>query len=144
MEQYHNGVRISHNLLLALVFLISCARAQTITIVNATVIDVTNGRTAPGTTVTIHGNRIASVAPGNKAGRQAGQIVDATGEYLIPGLWDMHTHVYFDNTSADGTDLILPLFLAYGVTGIRDMGSDLDLILRARKKSPHTGCSARA
>jgi len=125
-------VRISHNLLLALVFLISCARAQTIAIVNATVIDVANGKTQPGTTVVINGNRIASVTHARKP--KAGRIVDATGEYLIPGLWDMHTHVYFDNTSADGTDLILPLFLAYGVTGIRDMGSDLDLILRAREE----------
>ena len=50
---------------------------------------------------------------------QQTQIVDASGEYLIPGLWDMHTHIYFDSTAADGTDLILPLFLANGITGVR-------------------------
>jgi hypothetical protein len=42
------------------------------------------------------------------------------------------THVYFDGTAADGTDLILPLFLANGITGVRDMGSDLDPVLHAR------------
>ena len=45
----------------------------------------------------------------------------------------MHTHVYFDKTAGDGSDLILPLFLAFGVTGIRDMGSNLDSILKARE-----------
>ncbi len=43
-------------------------------------------------------------------------------------------HVYFDKTAADGTDLILPLFLANGVTGIRDMGSELDRVLHAREE----------
>jgi hypothetical protein len=44
----------------------------------------------------------------------------------------MHTHVYFDSTAADGTDIVLPLFLANGITGIRDMGSALDPVLHAR------------
>jgi imidazolonepropionase-like amidohydrolase len=44
----------------------------------------------------------------------------------------MHTHVYFDNTAGDGSDLILPLFIANGITGIRDMGSILDQVLSAR------------
>ncbi len=65
---------------------------------------------------------------------KAGQIVDGTGEFLIPGLWDMHTHVYFDSTAADGTDLVLPLFLANGITGVRDMGSKLDDVLEARDR----------
>ncbi len=127
-------MRILHHLTLAFLLLISSAKAQTITIVNATVIDVANGKIEPATTIAIQGNRIASITHGANSVSQAGQIVDAKGGYLIPGLWDMHTHVYFDNTSADGTDLVLPLFLAFGVTGIRDMGSDLDSILHAREE----------
>jgi imidazolonepropionase-like amidohydrolase len=51
----------------------------------------------------------------------------------------MHTHVYFDSTAADGTDLVLPLFLANGITGIRDMGSKLDQVLEARDQiNAHT------
>jgi imidazolonepropionase-like amidohydrolase len=46
----------------------------------------------------------------------------------------MHTHVYFDSTAADGTDLVLPLFLANGITGIRDMGSKLDQVIEARDR----------
>jgi imidazolonepropionase-like amidohydrolase len=127
-------VRILHHLFFSLVLLISCGKAQTIAIVNATLIDVTNGKTQPGTTVVIKGNRIASVTHAARPNLHAPQIIDAKGEYVIPGLWDMHTHVYFDNTSSDGTDLILPLFLAFGVTGIRDMGSELDPILHAREE----------
>ena len=44
----------------------------------------------------------------------------------------MHTHVYFDSTAGDGSDLVLPLFLANGITGVRDMGSALDPVLHAR------------
>jgi imidazolonepropionase-like amidohydrolase len=132
--KYHSDVRILESLFCALALLTACVNAQTITIVNAKLVDVSNGRIEPETTVVIEGNRIASVTHTAKASPKAGRIIDAKGEYLIPGLWDMHTHVYFDNTSADGTDLILPLFLAYGVTGIRDMGSELDPILHAREE----------
>jgi imidazolonepropionase-like amidohydrolase len=105
--------------------------AQTLTLLHVTVIDTVTGRTRPNSTVVIRGNRIVRV--GRSLHPQApARTVDAHGEYLIPGLWDMHTHVYFDNTAADGTDLVLPLFLANGITGVRDMGSQLDPVLQAR------------
>jgi imidazolonepropionase-like amidohydrolase len=125
-------VRILKKLALALTLLTLGATAQTLTITHVTVIDMVTGRTQPDTTVVIDGNRIAGVAPSSKCKPQPGQTVDARGEYLIPGLWDMHTHVYFDSTAGDGTDLVLPLFLANGITGVRDMGSQLDAVLEAR------------
>jgi imidazolonepropionase-like amidohydrolase len=118
--------------LLALSLIPICAEAQTITVTHATVIDTVTGKTLPDTTVVIKGNRIASVASSTRLNAEAGQVINAKGKFLIPGLWDMHTHVYFDRTATDGTDLILPLFLANGITGIRDMGSDLDSVLHAR------------
>jgi imidazolonepropionase-like amidohydrolase len=51
---------------------------------------------------------------------------DARGKFLIPGLWDMHTHVA--GISADpawSKNVLLPLLVANGITGIRDMGGDL-------------------
>jgi imidazolonepropionase-like amidohydrolase len=108
------------------------AQAQTLTITHAKVINTVDGKIQSDTTVIIDGNRITGVARSAKHKPKAGQVIDAHGEYLIPGLWDMHTHVYFDSTAADGTDLVLPLFLANGVTGIRDMGSALDPVLQAR------------
>jgi imidazolonepropionase-like amidohydrolase len=116
----------------ALILLSASAYAQTLAITHVTLIDVSNGATTPDSTVVIDGNRIVSVAPSASTSPKAAQVVDARGNYLIPGLWDMHTHVYFDSTAADGTDLILPLFLANGITGIRDMGSVLDPVLHAR------------
>jgi len=107
-------------------------RAQQLTFVHANVVDVATGAIRPDQTVVVQGPRIVRVAPTGRAAPPAGRVVDATGQYLLPGLWDMHTHVYFDGTARAGTSLILPLLLANGITGIRDMGSQLDSIVRAR------------
>ena len=106
--------------------------AQTLTITHATVVNTVTGALQPDTTVTIEGNRIQQVVPSKSAGAPKGTVVDAHGQYLIPGLWDMHTHVFFGSTAKDGDDLILPLLLANGITGVRDMGSALDPVLHAR------------
>jgi imidazolonepropionase-like amidohydrolase len=108
------------------------AQAQQLTLMHANVVDVVSGTVHPNQMLVIKGNRIIQVGPFTKVRPQVGRVVDATGQYLIPGLWDMHTHLYFDGTANAGTDLILPLLVANGVTGIRDMGSELDSILRAR------------
>ncbi|MET4075599.1 amidohydrolase family protein [Hymenobacter sp. UYCo722] len=125
-------IRFSQRLCIALLLTSGAARAQQLTIVHANVVDVATGNIRPDMTVVIAGKRIVRVSPSARVNPKVGKVVDATGQYLIPGLWDMHTHVYFDGTAAAGTDLILPLFLANGITGIRDMGSELDSILKAR------------
>src|SRR5580698_761407 len=121
-----------YNLFLAFTVLSVTANAPTLIITHATVIDTVTGKAQPNTTVVIDKNRITGVIASSKANLKSGRVIDAKGQYLIPGLWDMHTHVYFDSTAADGTDLVLPLFLANGITGIRDMGSALDPVLHAR------------
>ncbi len=112
----------------------SFAAAQALTITHVNLIDVTDGTVRSDTTVTVDGNRVVNVGPSTAIHPKRGLVVEGTGKFLIPGLWDMHTHVYFDSTAADGTDLVLPLFLANGVTGVRDMGSELDPILHAREE----------
>ena len=107
------------------------ASAQTLTITHATVVDVTNGQLHPESTVVLDGNRIRSISTSPSA-PVLGKVVDAHGRYLIPGLWDMHTHIFFDRTANDGDDIILPMFVAFGITGIRDMGSALDPVLASR------------
>src|SRR5262245_19800970 len=106
--------------------------AQGLTITNATVIDVSTGALRRGTTIVVDGNRIASVEPFSASARPNGRVVDAKGMYVIPGLWDMHTHAYFGWPRDFGDSYVLPLFIANGITGIRDMGSDLDAVLHAR------------
>ncbi|HZD46190.1 MAG TPA: amidohydrolase family protein, partial [Acidobacteriaceae bacterium] len=121
-------------LLLPFFLLALCANGQTLSITHARVIDTITGQIRPDTTVVIDGNRIARVDPSSRSVPKTAKIINAHGQYLIPGLWDMHTHVYFDRTAADGDDLILPLFIANGITGIRDMGSELDAVLNARDR----------
>ncbi len=60
--------------------------------------------------------------------------MDATGQYLIPGLWDMHVHSVFGDWFPGGRDIILPLFIADGVTGVRDMGGELPVLMAWRKE----------
>ncbi len=98
-------------------------RALAITRVN--VVNVIDGRIVPNSTVTIRGTTIASVAQNSAPPRDA-QIVDGRGKFVIPGLWDMHAHMEMTGESS------LQLYVANGVTGIRDMGSALDLILKLR------------
>jgi len=60
---------------------------------------------------------------------------DARGKFLIPGLWDMHTHVA--GISADpawSKNVLLPLLVANGITGIRDMGGDLRALQQWRRE----------
>ena len=117
-------------LLLACLVTARAGEAQILRIVNATVVDVATGELHRGSTIVVQGNRITSVGAATTA--TAGQVVDATGFYVIPGLWDMHTHAFFGDRTPESRDLILPSFIANGVTGIRDMGSALEPVLRAR------------
>jgi len=55
-------------------------------------------------------------------------VVDGRGKYLIPGLWDMHVHTVFGDWLPRDERVVLPLFVANGVTGVRDMGGDLDVL----------------
>lgn len=82
--------------------------------VGVTVIDVSNGRALPNRTVLAREGRIRAVGPADQIELPANCTnVEGRGRYLIPGLWDMHTHWYEPPS--------VPLFIANGVTGIRMM-----------------------
>jgi imidazolonepropionase-like amidohydrolase len=100
-------------------------QTQPLAITRVNVIDVVDGRIVPNSTVTIRGNTIAGVVQ-NGAPPAGAQVVDGQGRFLIPGLWDMHAHMEATGESS------LQLYVANGVTGIRDMGSALDFILNLR------------
>jgi imidazolonepropionase-like amidohydrolase len=104
------------------------ARTFSTAIAHVTVIDVVSGRRIPDQTVLIAGNRIVSVNPATKPLSKSAHIIDGRGKFLIPGLWDMHVHL-FGNVLRVGTDkhdIYFPLLLANGVTGVRDMWTDLE------------------
>lgn len=85
--------------------------------VGATVIDVERGAAAPGRTVLVDRGRIAAVGADGAVALPARTLrIDARGKFLVPALWDMHTHVFAVSPLLD-----LPLYVAYGVTSVRDM-----------------------
>ena len=93
------------------------------------VIDATGTPAQPDMTVVVHGQHIAQVAKSSQAQIPANaRVVDARGKYLIPGLWDMHVHTVFGDWLPKDEKITLPLFVANGITGVRDMGGDLDVL----------------
>jgi len=108
--------------------------AQTTTIDNVTIVDVTNGRLQPRKTIVVDGGRILRIDDAN-AETHATATLDGTGMFVIPGLWDMHVHAYFTNDTArfhSTSEVMLPLFIVNGITGVRDLGSNLEATLAAR------------
>jgi hypothetical protein len=99
-----------------------------LTVTNARVFDPRTGGVADGMTIVVEGNRIVSVSPGT-AVTPAGEVIDAHGMMLLPGLWDMHQH--FGDT--DGV-----LDIAAGITSGRDLGND-DTTLRELKRKIESG-----
>src|ERR1700747_3341946 len=102
-------------------------RNDPIAITNVTLIDVASGARQPAMTVLTKAGQISDI--GRALPLPEGTLrLDGTGKFLIPGLWDMHTH-----HQATGQDS-LDLFLANGVVGTRDMGSDAVFILPLRDR----------
>jgi imidazolonepropionase-like amidohydrolase len=96
------------------------AQSQSLVVRNVTLIDGTGAAAQPGTTVVVTGNRITGVG-GNAAVPAGAQVVDGTGKFLIPGLWDMHLHLRGDSRVPRFTTFGEVLLVANGVTGVRLM-----------------------
>ena len=104
------------------------AQSRRIVITNVTVIDTVSARALANHTVIVDNDRIVTVAPNGSVPAGA-QRIDGRGKFLIPGLWDMHAHHQLTGEES------LPVFVAAGVTGTRDMGGDLEAILSLRART---------
>jgi len=104
---------------------ISGSRASTIAIVGGTLIDGTGAAPVPDAAVVIHNGRIIAAGPRSKIKipRHA-NVVDAHGKTILPGLWDMHAH--FEQVEWG------PIYLAAGVTTVRDCGNEFEFITAVR------------
>ena len=111
-------------------FLLGCAQVQprTVAIRDVTVVDVMDGSLRPEQTVLVTGNRITAIGPVDQVRTpDEADVVDGAGGFLLPGLWDMHVHSVANVTwdmgvrSISNAEWHFPLFLAYGVTGVRNM-----------------------
>lgn len=88
-----------------------------IAFIHAHVIDGTGMPPQPNMTLVIEGDRIVRLGKDGEIKPPDGaRVIDASGKYLIPGLWDMHVHLSWTKSSA------IPALLANGVTGVRDAG----------------------
>jgi imidazolonepropionase-like amidohydrolase len=89
-------------------------KSVTLVLTHVTVIDGTDAPPAKNMTLVITGNRIAKIESTDKlTAPRNSRIIDASGRFLIPGLWDMHVHPHSKQD--------LTLFIANGITGIRIM-----------------------
>jgi imidazolonepropionase-like amidohydrolase len=91
--------------------------AADLAITDVAVVDTRTGAVTPHSTVLLHGGRIAFV--GNGVVPADAQIMRAKGMYVIPGFWDMVTHLSWTRASA------MPTMVANGITCVRDEGGYL-------------------
>lgn len=101
---------------------------QSLVIRDVTLIDATSAPARAHATVITSGDRIVSIGSSGAAAPKGARVIDGKGKYLIPGLWDMHVHLW-DRYS------LFPLYISQGVTGLRDMGSDFARTNRWRKQA---------
>src|SRR5579864_9262751 len=103
---------------------------------DVTVIDATGAPAKPHQTVIVRGGKIDAIDNSGMGfgGKLPGTHVDGTGKFLIPGLWDMHVHMVFGDWFPRGKEVALPLFIANGITGVRDMGGELEVLQKWRKE----------
>jgi imidazolonepropionase-like amidohydrolase len=87
---------------------------------NVSVIDARSAEPRADRTIVVRGTRIVAEGPADSVTIPEGaRVIDGSGKFLIPGLWDMHVHL----TMPGGRD-VLPLYVLNGVTGVRDMASE--------------------
>jgi imidazolonepropionase-like amidohydrolase len=115
---------------LASIVAMTQTRSRPIVFTHATVIDATGADTHSDMVIIVTGETITEIGKFGKIEfPKNSQVIDATGKFLIPGLWDMHVHL---TKAGENT---LPLFIANGVTSVRDMGGDYVEVLKWRKEA---------
>ncbi len=93
---------------------------------SATVVDVTNGRLLHGKAVLTRGSRILAVVDEKQLGAYApNRTIALAGRFIIPGLWDSHVHFGGGAVLIEDNKRLLPLYLAHGITTVRDCAGDL-------------------
>src|SRR6267142_2405484 len=101
------------------------SRASNIALVGGTLVDGTGKAAIPDAVVLVKDGRIVKAGASNEVQiPKNAQIIDARGKTILPGLWDMHAH--FEQVEWG------PIYLAAGVTTVRDCGNELEFITAVR------------
>ena len=123
---------------------LSAAGRDSLVLRGGQLFDSVKAELQPVGAVVIEGDRIkALVPPGQRVSIPRGaRVIDTRGKFLIPGLIDAHVHLVHILNSAHLTgDEILPLYLANGVTALRDVGDEIvaeSLVARHSRNHPDT------
>jgi len=91
-------------------------------ITNVNIIDVKTGKILKNKTVAIDNSRIAAIYNNEIMSSDSTIIINGSGKYLLPGLWDMHAHYKWGQADLD------PLLIANGITGVREMWGNMPII----------------
>ena len=112
------------------------AQAKPLAVINGQLVDMVGERPYRAT-LFIRAGRIERVAPPDTPIPRDVDTLDASGAWIIPGLWDMHAHIW-------DRRLLFPMYVSYGITGVRDMGTTLrswlgwrDSVSRGLLDGPH-------
>jgi cytosine/adenosine deaminase-related metal-dependent hydrolase len=114
-------------------------KRASIAIEEAAVVDVARGEiVSPRTVLIVNGKIVAMGEPDAITIPSEAVRVEGRGRYLMPGLVDMHVHLFNDASRRPPNDWAFPLFVANGVTGIREMRTEpasLETVQRWRAKA---------
>ena len=119
-------MNVMHNRLMAMAFLLFAfvppSHSETgdimdLAITNVSVIDVVSGGVSRQS-VLVNGGKIARVLDSGESVGKSLEVMDGTGQFLLPGLWDMHVHIVYEPA-----DQQMPDLSDYGVTSVRDTGA---------------------
>ena len=126
-----------YTLVIFLIILTSCEEKKdlyenAIIIDNITIIDPVGGLQHKKSVI-IEDNLIGKIySSGDLNLSKKNKIIDGKGKFLIPGLWDSHVHFAYDTLF---TSSMSGLFLAHGVTSVRDTGGEIDFVSEIKNKS---------
>jgi hypothetical protein len=103
------------------------AACATLAIEDVNVVDIPVSAVRAHMTVIVEGGRITGLGPAaSTPPPKDAKVVSGQNRFLIPGLWDMDVHLWYKENQ-------LPVFVAFGVTGVQDTGSDFDRVSAWRK-----------
>ncbi|MFQ5769642.1 MAG: amidohydrolase family protein [Candidatus Heimdallarchaeota archaeon] len=106
---------------------------NSIAFTNVTIINPDDSALKSGMIVIVQGNRISLIGKTEDVKiPHKTKIINASGKYIIPGLWDMHVHIVRDELDIQCRDIYFSLFITNGITGVRDVGSDWGVLKQWR------------
>lgn len=109
-------------------------------ITNVNIIDVTTGKISRNRLLAISGDTIKAVDDTKMVSKyKADRYLNAMGKYAMPGLWDMHIHFRGGDSLIGANKALLPLFLANGITTVRECGGDMTPSVMEWRKQTASG-----